>query len=204
MKKYFWIVVLISIFSFAASVIFFRSIKASPQISALISPPVTQNQISKPEIIRQVQERPGIPQRLIINKIGVDTNIESVAEDTQGRMAVPKEVNNVGWYQLGFRPGEMGNAVIDGHLDSPTAPAVFYNLTSLTPGDEITVVDGQGEQRKFIVTGIKYYPFDLLPLQEIFGPADKPHLNLITCTGIWDSINKNYSQRVVVYSEISG
>ncbi|MCL5784179.1 MAG: class F sortase [Patescibacteria group bacterium] len=153
--------------------------------------------------IQTIQIRPGIPQKLIIDRIGINTAVESVGLDSQGRMDVPTDVNDVGWYNLGVRPGEKGNAVIDGHLDSPSGPAVFYGLSTLGPGDQIRVVDEQGKEYKFIVTDKKIYPYSQVPLNEIFGPSGKPELNLITCGGTWNSSAKNYSDRIVIYSEQS-
>ncbi len=118
-------------------------------------------------------------------------------------MDIPKKAADVGWFSLGFKPGEVGNAVIDGHLDTQTgAPAVFYDLKSLVVGDQIQVTDQAGKQYNFKVTQIQNYPFDQVPLQSVFGNSSRPHLNLITCQGTWDTQNKNYSQRTVVYTEL--
>ena len=38
-----------------------------------------------------------------------------------------RNVEDVGWYELGARPGEAGNGVIAGHLDTDRgAPAAFF------------------------------------------------------------------------------
>lgn len=149
----------------------------------------------------RVQVTSGVPQTISIPKIGVEAKVEKVGLDSQKRMDVPKNVNNVGWYELGFRPGERGSAVLDGHLDTVTgAPAVFYYLTSLAPGDQIIVTDDQGKTYTYQVEKQVAYPYNQVPLEEVFASSDKPRLNLITCNGIWDVGNSNYSQRVVVYS----
>src|SRR5947209_7865092 len=70
---------------------------------------------------------PDLPQRIVIPSLNVDSTIEQVGLDSQKRMDVPKNVFDVGWYDLGVRPGQIGSAVIDGHFDTPTgAPSVFY------------------------------------------------------------------------------
>lgn len=145
----------------------------------------------------------GIPKRLIIPKLGVDTIAESVAMDSVGRMDVPKNVDNVAWYNLGPKPGMLGSAVMSGHLDKVTGdPAVFYKLDELGAGDMIKVVDEFNKEYNFKVTGKKTYKFDQVPLQQVFNTNDKPRLNLITCGGKWDQNSQNYSNRTVVYSEI--
>lgn len=146
---------------------------------------------------------PSEPQTLTIPKLGVNAAVESVGEDSSGRMGVPEGVYNVGWYSPGFKPGENGSAVMAGHLDTTTgAPAVFYYVDQLAAGDQIIVTDKNGKSLVFEVIGMQSYPFDQVPLQEIFGVSDKPKLNLITCTGVWNRGSSNYSNRLVVYAEL--
>lgn len=144
----------------------------------------------------------GIPVTLYIPKISVNVSLESVGMDSLGRMDVPKDANHAAWYNLGYKPGEVGNSVIDGHLDTPYGPSIFYNLSSLTSGDEIIITDSNGGTKKFKVTQTVSYPFDRLPMNQVFGSSDKSHLNLITCGGIWNQVARNYSNRVVVYSNL--
>jgi sortase A len=126
-----------------------------------------------------------------------------VGLDPQGKMDVPKEPEDVGWYNLGAKPGENSSAVIDGHLDTLTgAPAVFYNLTKLEIGDKIVIDDELGKTRTFIVTSKEEYDFDKVPLKQVFDSPGQPTLNLITCEGVFDNANKNYSKRVVIYSRL--
>jgi LPXTG-site transpeptidase (sortase) family protein len=149
------------------------------------------------------QGDPGIPQKLSIPKIGVTASVESVGLDSQNRMDVPRIADDVGWYRLGYKIGENGNAVIDGHLDKVTGkPAVFWNLSKLQSGDKIIVMDGAGKQFTYAVTQKAEYPYNNFPLQQVFGPASKPMLNLITCQGTWDKTTKNYSHRIVIYSQL--
>ena len=141
------------------------------------------------------------PLTLSIPKIHVNAQVESVTTDSQGRMDVPKHVEDVGWYSLGYKPGETGSAVIDGHYDTVTgAPASFYNISQLNVGDEVDVTDAANKTRTFLVTQNVSYPYNGLPLQQIFHTTDKPRLNLITCHGTWDKASKNYSEREVVYA----
>src|SRR5258708_25545104 len=59
---------------------------------------------------------PGIPQTISIPKISVTSPIEQVSQDKNGQMETPLHAENTGWYSLGFRPGQKGNALIDEHL----------------------------------------------------------------------------------------
>jgi sortase (surface protein transpeptidase) len=148
------------------------------------------------------QKSVAVPQRIQIPKIGVDAIVESVGMDSQGRMDIPSNSDNTAWYNLGYKPGENGNAVIDGHLDKvSSAPAVFWNIKSLTEGDKIIITDANGSTYTFSVTNVVNYPWDNFPIKTVFGSADKPKLNLITCQGSWDQSSHNYSNRTVVFSE---
>lgn len=161
------------------------------------------HQMAQSEVVSSTVSKYGVPKRIIIPKIQIDASVESVGMDAQGRMDVPRFVNETAWYNLGYKPGENGNAVIDGHLDTTTgAPAVFYNLSSLEPGDKITIVDENGKNLNFIVERKEIYAYNQIPMQEVFGANDYPRLNLITCTGWFNQQTKNYSNRVVIYSKL--
>jgi len=143
---------------------------------------------------------PSLPTRLVIPAIGVNAPVEHVGLATDGGMDVPKQWADVAWFDEGPAPGQAGNATIDGHLDSTTAPAVFWRLGTLKPGDQVLVVLANEQTIAFTVREMARYPFDQAPLQRIFGPSTGINLNLITCGGSWDAFTKNYSERVVAYT----
>jgi LPXTG-site transpeptidase (sortase) family protein len=121
--------------------------------------------------------------------------------DEKGNMGVPEKDEDVAWYNLGYKPGDNGSAVLAGHFDTKTgAPAVFYNLSDLKKGDEITVEYAGGTEFTFTVEDETVYPFDNFPLQKVFNTSGSPRLNLITCDGVFDTSSHNYSQRRVVYA----
>ncbi|MEI2665319.1 class F sortase [Rossellomorea sp. LJF3] len=148
-------------------------------------------------------ERSGIvPAALEIPAIDVSTSIEAVGLKENGEMAVTESFETTAWYEGGYKPGEPGNAVIGGHVDSRNGPAVFYKLNKLSKGDEIIVKNKEGEKRTFVVIEKKEYPWDDAPLKSIFGYSPASSLNLITCTGDFDHSARNYSKRLVVYTEL--
>jgi LPXTG-site transpeptidase (sortase) family protein len=144
----------------------------------------------------------GIPTTLKIPKIHVDAPVEVVGLTKSGAMDAPKAWENVGWYGLGPRPGEQGNSVVAGHLDSDTGLAVFWQLRDLKPGDTIEVTDDAGKTFTFRVTHSQKYEEGNVPMQEIFGPTTGTHLNLITCGGKWDAKAQKYISRLVVFTEL--
>jgi sortase (surface protein transpeptidase) len=163
--------------------------------------------LTPPEQIRnqptQQQISFGTPSRIQIPKLGVDTTVEQVGMDANGNMDVPKDPDNVAWYRLGYKIGGNGSAVIAAHFDKPSgAPAVFYHLSSLQPGDAIKVSDESGNTLTYRVTESTAYPYDNFPLQKVFNSSGTPTLNLITCDGTWDRTKKTYSNRLVVFSQL--
>jgi len=141
-----------------------------------------------------------VPTQLVIPAIGIDASVEQLGLTTSNAMEAPKEWADVGWFSLGYRPGEAGNAVIAGHLDSTTGPAVFWNLNKLRPGDPVIVKAADNSERRFAVMSSEKYAVSQAPLGRIFGPAPASNLNLVTCNGAFDRNSKEYDQRLVVYA----
>lgn len=141
-----------------------------------------------------------IPLKLEIPAIGVSADVEPVGRLSNGEMGVPSTFEGIGWYEPTIKPGEVGNAVLDGHVDSKTGPAVFYNLKKLEKGDEVKVTDKNGKTLVFVVTDKTAYPRDNAPIEKIFGYTNQKSLNLITCTGLFDRGVGTHQQRLVVYT----
>ncbi|AZB43068.1 class F sortase [Bacillus sp. FJAT-42376] len=142
------------------------------------------------------------PETLIIPALGIETKVEKAGLLNDGTMDVPKNDQHTAWYKQGARPGEQGNAVIAGHVDNKTGPAVFFNLKKLKTGDEVIILDEKGEKRTFLVEKAESYPYERAPIPAIFGGANEPRLNLITCTGTFDRSKKTHLERLVVYTKL--
>lgn len=142
----------------------------------------------------------GLPLRLQIPTLQVDANIAYMGLTADGDMDVPPDLINVGWYKFGTKPGEQGSAVIAGHLEGTEDLGVFINLNKLRGGDLINVRNDRGELVSFAVRETRTYQQDERP-DEIFNKTDGSHLNLITCSGIWDNAKKRYSHRFVVFAD---
>lgn len=146
---------------------------------------------------------PGKPVLLSSSAINLSASVEEVGLTKKGAMAVPTNTADAGWFNLGYRPGEVGNAVITGHLDTIwLRPAVFANINKLKIGDEITVTDQNNHAFVFKVRQISHYKVKELPLTSLFGPAPVPQLNLITCSGQWSWKIATYTERTVVYTSL--
>jgi len=143
-----------------------------------------------------------IPLRLEIPVLKINTKIESVGMTPQGAMGIPKNINDVAWFNLGPRPGDQGSAVIAGHLDwYGGLTAVFGNLSKLKPGDKMSVKNSAGQSITFAVRESRTYATDA-DATPIFTSAGGAHLNLITCAGVWDKSQHRYTKRLVVFTDL--
>ena len=148
---------------------------------------------------------PSTPERLVIPAIGVDAHIQSVGLSWRGNgdMGVPTNFTDVAWYREGPLPGAPGSAVIDGHLDGKDVPqAVFFDLGKLKIGDLVEVIDTKGKTLQFRVVDTKTYDYDATTTDIFSGDLSKARLNLITCAGDWLATQKQYTQRIVVFTEL--
>ncbi|MDP2599084.1 MAG: class F sortase [Candidatus Liptonbacteria bacterium] len=124
----------------------------------------------------------GLPVRLKIPIIGVDSAIEDALITPDGRMDVPIGSINVAWFSLGPHPGQVGSAVIGGHFGITNGvPFVFYNLDKLRSGDKIYIVDDKGDTLAFVVRSLKSFDRNADATPVFTSNDGLAHLNLITC-----------------------
>ena len=140
------------------------------------------------------------PVSLSIPVIGVHTRLIRLGLTAQGTLQVPASTSVAGWYTGGPRPGQVGSAVIAGHIDSYLGPGVFFRLRLLRPGDRVYVRQAGGMLAVFRVYAERSYPKDRFPTQKVYGPAPDPELRLITCGGTFDAATGSYLNNVVVYA----
>lgn len=144
----------------------------------------------------------GLPVRLKIPKINIDSVVEYVGLTAGGAMDIPENQNNVAWFELGQRPGNSGSAVIAGHYGLKDGrPSVFDDLYKLRKGDKLYVEDDKGIIVSFVVRESRRYDPNADVSSVFSSNDDKSHLNLITCEGDWDKTQKTYSKRLVVFTD---
>lgn len=142
------------------------------------------------------------PVSLSIPAIGVAVAVSELGLNSDGTVQVPTDFQEPGWYRLGPSPGQVGSAVILGHVDSHQGPAVFFNLRSLAAGDPVDVTLADGVVAHFAVTSVAMYPKDQFPAQQVYGSHGDSQLQLVTCGGTFDSQTGHYLSNIVVYSSL--
>ncbi len=140
--------------------------------------------------------------RLWIPTIGVSTPLVPLRRLSDGKLQVPVDWGTAGWYQGGPRPGQPGPAVILGHVDSRTGPAVFYRLRDLRPRDTVRVGLADGRILVFRVQRVGRYPKDKFPTEAVYFPTLNRELRLITCGGEFNFASGHYRDNVVVYATL--
>jgi sortase (surface protein transpeptidase) len=142
------------------------------------------------------------PLEIRIPSIDLETRIMTLGLKDDGTVQVPprSKANFAGWYQRGPSPGEIGNAVLVGHVDTAKmGPAAFYNVGMLVPGDTVEVTRQDGKVVEFTVDGTQSFPKDEFPSGLVYGPAARPQLRLVTCGGTW-SKETAYPNNIVVFA----
>ena len=144
--------------------------------------------------------RPGVPVQLEIPAIGVRAPVIKLGLNRDGSLEVPTRFGDTGWWSGGPRPGEPGPAVIVGHVDSHTGPAVFYRLGKLRRGDRIRVVGRNGTAHTFAIERMERHPKAHFPTAEVYGPTRGPALRLVTCSGGFDRASGHYLDNTIVFA----
>jgi hypothetical protein len=137
------------------------------------------------------------PVELDIPRIGVSTPLVELRV-RRGVLQPPSDSARAGWYPRSATPGDLGAAVIVGHLDSKSGRAVFYRLGSLRPGDRMAVTLSDGSHARFAVQEVRQVPRDRFPSEEVYGATPDRALRLITCGGPYDAARGGYQDNVLV------
>ncbi len=145
---------------------------------------------------------PITPVWLYIPSIGVHAQVEEVGNTSGDAMAAPKKFSDVGWYRLGAKPGEAGNAVFAGHVNNAlTKAGVFEHLGNVAVGEKI-IAEGKEATLTFEIVRIEDYTQDDAPLPLIFAKEGPSGVVLITCAGEWDAHARAYDKRLVVFARL--
>lgn len=149
--------------------------------------------------------RPSAPTRLEIPKIGVTTPLMALGLNSDHSLQVPplSRAQEAGWYRYGPTPGSTGAAVIVGHVDTTSGPAVFFRLGKLRPGDVIRVHREDGTTAEFRVDSAEAVSKNDFPTQKVYGRVGYPALRLITCGGSFDRGSGHYTDNIIVYAHLA-
>ncbi|MFF1544661.1 class F sortase [Streptomyces sp. NPDC058291] len=149
-----------------------------------------------------------LPRRVDIPELGVRAPVVARGLDAEGAIDPPPfdQAGVVGWYSGGTEPGATGPALLVGHVDTETRPAVFHRLGTLQGGETVRVVRDDGQVAEFTVDGVQVVPRDRFDARRAYGPRrpGRAELRLITCGGSFDPAARRYSANVIVSAYLTG
>ena len=151
----------------------------------------------------------GVPQSLGVRPItrvvipSIDLSAEVVPADL-----VPIE-RGVTWQVPAFKvghaagtagAGQVGNAVLLGHVTSVHSGNVLQDLHYVEVGDEVQIYSDTETAFTYRVVSSTHVP---RTDSDILQPTPSPTVSLITCTGVWLPTIWDYTERLVVRAELS-
>ncbi|MFF4620041.1 class F sortase [Nonomuraea jabiensis] len=140
-----------------------------------------------------------VPKSIDIPSIDVDAPLMKLGLSKDGEVELPpyEKPKVAGWYSGSAVPGEKGASVIIGHVDTKTAPAVFYKLRQLRKGETVKVERSDGKVVSFKVDHIEQVHKDSFPTRRVYL---EDGLKLVTCGGKFDYAKGEYLDNIIVYA----
>ncbi|GAB2845801.1 class F sortase [Streptomyces deserti] len=149
-----------------------------------------------------------LPQRLDIPGLGVQAPVVARGLDASGALDPPPfdQAGVVAWYADGVKPGAAGTALMVGHVDTETRPAVFYKISAMRPGQKIRVVRDDARIAEFTVDDVQVFSRDRFDAHQAYGPrhTGRAELRLVTCGGTFDKETRSYTANVIVSAYLTG
>ena len=144
------------------------------------------------------------PVRIVIPAIHVDAPVMQLGLNADRTVQVPPLENHnlAGWYKYDASPGQLGAAVIIGHIDSYTGASVFYNLRYLTHGDTIMVTLAGGKVVTFAVDSLQQTLKTSFPASAVYGTVSYAGLRLVTCGGVFNPAAGSYESSIIIYAHM--
>ena len=133
-----------------------------------------------------------------IPRLQLSGQLDELAVADDGELLAPDDPARAGWYAGGVVPGDLGPAIVGGHVDSRRGPGVFFALRSLRPDDVVEITRSDGQVARFSVTSVQQVAKEQFPTAAVYGPTPRPELRLITCGGRFDREARSYTDNVVV------
>ncbi|EFL32379.1 secreted protein [Streptomyces viridochromogenes DSM 40736] len=200
-----WVVLLLGLWLWGREVTDVRhgvSAPATGDMAAAGRPP----DVKLPPAHRPLDD--ALPQRVDIPGLGVQAPVVARGLDARGALDPPPydQPGVVGWYAGGAAPGAPGTALMVGHVDTRSRPAVFYKVSAMRPGQTIRVVRADTEVAEFTVESVQVLTRDRFDAHQAYGPrkSGRAELRLITCGGSYDRTTRSYTANVVVSAYLTG
>ncbi|MEV6623237.1 class F sortase [Amycolatopsis sp. NPDC051106] len=176
-------------------------------------PPAAQPPPAQPVAVNPAGEQPADavaalpksdPVSIDIPKIGAHSSLVPLGVNADDTIQVPPVTTplQAGWYTYAPTPGEVGPAVVLGHVDGNHQKGIFYRLKELAAGDRVSIARADGTTALFEVTKVHQVPKQEFEKEGVYDDTAGPELRLITCGGVFDRSAHNYVDNIVVYARL--
>jgi sortase (surface protein transpeptidase) len=142
------------------------------------------------------------PVRIVIPSIAVNAPIVPLGLNRDQTMQVPRTRWDAGWFTPGPEPGEVGPAVIVGHLATVSGPGVFARLSELRRGRLIKVRLRGGSTVTFVTRSMIRVAKSSFPTRRVYGRTPQPTLRLITCAGKFNPVTGHHTDNYIVFASV--
>ena len=142
------------------------------------------------------------PVGLRIERIGVAAEFTTLGVRSDNTLDVPSNFDEVGWFNGRPVPGDLGPAIVVGHLDSHNGPAVFHALRQLVGGDIIEIDRSDGLTAHFRITETVQVGKVGFPTERVYGTTEGAELRLITCDGAFDHDERSYQDNLILFAKL--
>lgn len=146
------------------------------------------------------------PMRVAIPSLAITSTLIPLGLAPDNSLAVPplSTPMQASWWDGSPTPGEIGPAVILGHINGGGKPGVFLNLDKVQVGSQVLVDRQDGQTAVFTVSHVDTVPKDEFPSQVVYGNTPGSELRLITCGGDLDRAAHHYLSNVIVFANLTG
>ena len=145
------------------------------------------------------------PTKVSVPAIGAESSLIELGQKKDGSLEVPPLSNpmQASWYDQSPSPGELGPAVILGHVNGEGKPGIFYRLKEIKAGEQIMVAREDGQTAVFTVANVDTVPKAAFPAEQVYADTPDSQLRLITCGGVFDPAAKSYEANIIVYANLT-
>ncbi|MBL8775328.1 MAG: sortase [Acidimicrobiales bacterium] len=144
-------------------------------------------------------EHVGLPAFVSAPTADIDGAITPVDRDAGASLPDDLRGDAVAWFEGSARPGELGTALLAGHVVWGGSDGVFADLDQLDLGSPVIVDDELGERHPFTVQGWATIPKGALD-PGLFSFSPEPRLLLVTCTGPIDQSRGLRTSNLLVWA----
>ncbi|ALE07725.1 hypothetical protein AL755_10005 [Arthrobacter sp. ERGS1:01] len=166
-------------------------------------PPATPAKPAKAATVGPILSA-SVPVSLKVPQVGIDTSLVPLGQAADGTMDVPggEPGDPGGWYKYSPTPGQLGPAVILGHVNNLASPeGLFFRLHEMKPGQQFSVGRADGTVAVFVVDKLALVKKATFPTLAVYGNTDRAEIRLITCGG-FDPASGEYTENTVVYGHL--